>query len=70
VLFRSASPTRFDEYEQQVRAEYRWVPGWLFRRKRREVLQGFAQRPLLYLTPIAQQCLEAPARANLRRALA
>lgn len=65
-----ASPTRFDEYEQQIRAEYRWVPGWLFRRKRRELLSGFAQRPMLYQTAALQARFEAPARANLRRVLA
>src|SRR5262245_19497131 len=30
-----ASPERFDEYETQVRQEYSWVPGPLFRRERR-----------------------------------
>src|SRR6187549_2049669 len=29
---------RFDEYERQVRQEYSWVPGFLFKRKRREIL--------------------------------
>ena len=27
-----AAPARFDEYERQVRAEYAWVPDFLFRR--------------------------------------
>jgi predicted metal-dependent HD superfamily phosphohydrolase len=36
-----AAPERFDEYERQVREEYSWVPGFLFRRKRREILEGY-----------------------------
>ena len=32
---------RFEEYETQVRAEYGWVPGFLFRRKRRDILAEF-----------------------------
>jgi predicted metal-dependent HD superfamily phosphohydrolase len=40
-----ATPARFDEYEQQVRAEYAWVPEFLFRRKRRAILGQFLARP-------------------------
>jgi predicted metal-dependent HD superfamily phosphohydrolase len=31
-----AEPARFAKYEQQIRAEYSFVPGFLFKRKRRE----------------------------------
>jgi len=65
-----ADPARFDEYERQVRQEYRWVPGPLFRRKRRELLRGFLDRPRLYTTDWFHARYEARARANLRRALA
>ncbi|MBT9552193.1 MAG: hypothetical protein IV088_15195 [Hydrogenophaga sp.] len=45
-----ADPARFAEYDAQVREEYRWVPNWLYRCKRREVLAGFLAR-LMGLAP-------------------
>ena len=53
----------------QVRAEYRWVPGWLYRRKRKEVLAGFLARPAIYGTERFRARLEGRARENLRRAV-
>lgn len=64
-----ADQERFDEYEVQVRQEYAWVPGLLFRRKRREILQGFLARPRLYETDWFEQRLEAQARSNLQRSV-
>ena len=65
-----ADPERFDEYEVQVRQEYAWVPGPVFRRKRREILQGFLARPSLYATGWFQQRFDAMARSNLQRSVA
>ncbi|MBD9470777.1 N-methyl-D-aspartate receptor NMDAR2C subunit [Pseudoxanthomonas sp. PXM01] len=62
-----AERTRFDEYEQQIRKEYSYVPGFLFRRKRKEILLGFMERPAIYSTPHFHAALEARARDNLRR---
>lgn len=62
-----AARPRFDEYEQQIRQEYAYVPGFLFRRKRREILKGFLDRPAIYSTPHLHDALEARARDNLRR---
>jgi len=62
-----AARARFDEYEQQIRKEYAYVPGFLFRRKRREILKGFLDRPAIYSTPHFHGALEARARDNLRR---
>lgn len=61
-----AERARFDEYEQQIRKEYAYVPGFLFRRKRREILKGFLDRPAIYSTPDFHAALEARARDNLR----
>jgi predicted metal-dependent HD superfamily phosphohydrolase len=33
-----ASRTRYEEFERQVRREYRWVPGPLYRRNRAAIL--------------------------------
>lgn len=64
----AADEARFDEYEREVRAEYAWVPGILFRRKRREILEGFLARGRIF-TSGAFDADEAPARANLTRSI-
>jgi predicted metal-dependent HD superfamily phosphohydrolase len=64
----AAPPARFDEYERQVREEYAWVPGILFRHKRREILRGFLARERIY-TSGAFPGLEPVARANIERSL-
>jgi len=65
-----APEARFDEYEAQVRAEYGWVPDFLFKRKRREILAEFLARAVLYSTPALRDALESAARKNLSRSLA
>lgn len=64
-----ASEARFDKYEHQVRAEYAWVPGPIFRAKRRAVLEAFLARPALYSTSVMRERFESAARANLRRSI-
>lgn len=63
-------PARFDRYEEDVRREYRWVPGPLFRAKRKEMLVAFAARPSLYATDLFRERYEAQARRNLARSIA
>lgn len=60
---------RFDEYERDVHAEYGWVPDFLFKRKRREVLEGFLARPSIYSTAHFRERLEKKARENLARSM-
>ena len=60
---------RFDEYERQIRAEYAWVPGVVFRATRRKLLQGFLARPSIFNTAPFVAAYEGRARANLQRAL-
>ncbi|MFC4311265.1 N-methyl-D-aspartate receptor NMDAR2C subunit [Steroidobacter flavus] len=57
-------------FEKQVREEYRWVPGPLFRSKRAEILESFLARPTLYSTSPFRTKYEAPARRNLTSAIA
>ena len=64
-----APPARFDEYEREVRAEYARVPDFLFRAKRKEILQAFRARPAIYSTAPMRERLETRARANLARSL-
>lgn len=65
-----SDPATFDAYEQNVRREYRWVPGPLFRSKRREILQSFVNRPRIYSTDYFAERLENSARSNLSRSIA
>lgn len=60
---------RFDEYEQQVRQEYRHVPTKQFKQGRRRVLTGFLERDRLYGTEWFRTRREQQARDNLQRSL-
>lgn len=60
----------YQAYAQAIRQEYKWVPGPLYRRGRRQVLQNFQARSNLFFTTTMQQELEAQARLNLAQELA
>lgn len=64
-----ALPERFAQYEQQIREEYAYVPGWLFRRKRKAILRSFLNRPRLYGTAHFHAELDQRARINLALAV-
>ena len=65
-----ADVTRFDEYEVQVREEYSWVPGPLYRAGRRKILEEFVSRESIYSTEYFRVECEARARSNITRSLA
>ncbi len=65
-----AAPERFAEYDRQVRAEYAWVPGIVYRMKRKAVLKSFLARPHIYGTAHFRERCEAQARRNLAAAVA
>ena len=60
---------RFERYDQDVRREYAWVPGYRYLAGRARVLQSFLDRPRLYHGEAAVALLEAQARINLAAAL-
>ena len=60
----------YDIYRQAVRREYRWVPGPLFRRSRRAVLESFLRRDRIFLTDPFHASHEARARDNIGNELA
>ena len=62
-------PERFERYDQDVRKEYAWVPGFIYRDRRAQILQGFLDRPRLYHGEAAVTLLEGQARINLVAAL-
>lgn len=64
-----ASPERFAQYDAQVRAEYRWVPGFFYKLQRKAVLNRFLQKESIYSTDYFKEHYETQARINLLRAL-
>lgn len=64
-----ASPSRFDEYEEQIREEYAWVPETEFRQRRIEVLKGFLARDRIFHTQLFVARYEKRARINIARSL-
>lgn len=57
----------YDVYEAAIRREYRMVPMMVYRKKRAQILQGFLQRPTLYLNADFRNTREGSARSNLAR---
>ncbi|MEZ4707092.1 MAG: hypothetical protein R3A44_07805 [Caldilineaceae bacterium] len=64
-----AEPTRFAEYEAQIRQEYAWVPWPIYREKRTAVLQSFLDRSSIYHTSHFKEQFELKARINLMNAI-
>lgn len=60
----------YDRYEAAIRQEYKWVPAITYRRERRKVIRAFLDRETIFETFQYQALYEAPARENLKRALA
>ena len=67
ILGRSA--VDYDQFERDIREEYRWVPSFLYKRKRCEILQSFLERDSIYTTPYFRDRYEGVARSNLRNAV-
>lgn len=64
-----ADALHFAEYEKQIRDEYSFVPKWIFKHKRRAILQTFLARERIYSTDVMFAKREAQARINLRAAI-
>lgn len=62
-------PAIYDAFELNIRREYKRVPGFIFRKKRKAILQGFLERDAIYATEYFQDKLEQTARINLVRAV-
>jgi predicted metal-dependent HD superfamily phosphohydrolase len=64
-----ANSDRFEEYERQVREEYRFVPRFLFKKKRREILSEFLNRNPIYATSELRLKFENQARSNMTKSI-
>ena len=64
------TPTNiYNEYEKNIRFEYRRVPKFIYRKKRVEILSYFLKRDRLYATDYFYERLETQARENLSQAI-
>lgn len=59
----------YREYTQQIRQEYKVVPGILYRRGRKKVLRHFLEQSQIYKTKNYQERYEANARSNMKKEL-
>ncbi len=59
----------YDQYEKNIRREYRRVPVFLFRKKRKNLLRMFLDQPRIYGSNHFHDLLEEQARVNLKRAI-
>lgn len=65
-----AEPQVFAEYDRAIAEEYRAVPSWLYRIKRRRFFRKLLASQRIYLSDFFRDRYEARARDNLRAALA
>lgn len=64
-----SSPEVFLEYESNIRREYKWVPGFVYKRQRSEILESFLSRDRIYQTDYFYNQREEAARRNIRNSL-
>ncbi|NNC35908.1 MAG: hypothetical protein HKO02_00510 [Hyphomonadaceae bacterium] len=59
----------YDQFEKNVRFEYKRVPTFIFKKKRRDILSEFLERDPLYKNEYFQKKLEKQAKENLETAI-
>ena len=62
-------PDIYDEFEDNIRREYKRVPRIIFRKKRKAILKRFLSRSKIYMTSHFHNALEEKARDNIARAI-
>jgi len=60
---------RYALFERQVRLEYRWIPGIVYRRKRAHVLESFLARERIFSSELFYLSYERSARENMASAV-
>ncbi|MBU2986592.1 hypothetical protein KO528_14610 [Saccharophagus degradans] len=64
-----APPTIFEEFEQNIRNEYKRVPTFIYKPKRKKILQQFLARSRLYYFDYFFDMFETQARENLNNVI-
>lgn len=62
-------PKIYEDYEKNIRKEYKWVPDTIYRKKRMELLISFLSRDKIYYTNYFSNKYERQSRSNLKEAL-
>lgn len=60
---------RYDEFEVNVRQEYKVIPSIIFRKKRIAILMSFLEKEAIYKLDYFKENFEVQARENLNRAI-
>lgn len=64
-----APPAVYDQFERNVRKEHRLVPWFIYRKKRKELLQSFLSSASIYNLDPFKEKYESTARYNIGRAI-
>lgn len=64
-----ASEEVYKAYSEAIRKEYAWVPGFLYRRGRKKILESFLRREAIFQTDEMAARLETQARHNIENEL-
>ncbi len=64
-----APPEVYDEFERNVRKEYKMVPSFIYRKKRKEILKSFLNNSSIYNLDYFKDKYENIARYNINRAI-
>lgn len=59
----------YELFEKAIRKEYKWVPLFMFRKKRKKILLSFLKRNRIYQNKYFYEKLEVQARENLSNAI-
>ena len=66
---KGSAETRYMKFEDAIRKEYKYVPWFLFKKKRIKLLQYFLSRESIYSTEYYIDSLEKQARRNIESAI-
>lgn len=62
-------PDIYHQFEQGIRQEYQFVPGFLYRKKRKEILNSFLTRKRIFSHDFYYERFEVLARTNIANAI-
>ncbi|MCW9028665.1 MAG: hypothetical protein OQJ80_07020 [Kangiella sp.] len=64
-----ASPTVYEQFEQNIRKEYKLVPSIIYRKKRKELLKSFLSKPSIYNLDYFKEKYESAAGMNIEKTI-
>lgn len=64
-----AEKEAYQQFEKDVRKEYKWVPYFLYRKRRSEILDSFLKRERIFSNEYFYEYYEQTARMNLKTAV-